>query len=475
MVNHHNFPRTGGHPANPEERRGPDPIPEVAPNPAETRLLPTAPLSSPGQHKSSPAVDRGTPPARTRRRPRDAVVQGQPAPGGRVPWAALPAALAVRGSCGPWPSCPPGRPPCRPPPGTSRIPGRPVRPAREWPQRRAPVLGGDQDQGPCGFRPGDIVPPARRCHCPRRYAAGGPAGSGAMLPQSGPNRQQPAPPPGAGRAPAAGSAKAAVTTVAPGPPPDAHLVGDLPHQPQAMTGLERPPTVRAAAGGVLPVQAGGPGQAVQAGRADVMDLHAQHPVPGLHLQPSGPRAVPDRVGGQLICRQHHIPGAVLRHARLDRVRQHHRAQPGQPSRIEPVVKQPAARRVSAWPGRVSQRNLSIHQRSTGRRPPGHVPAAPFPVSPRSPPGRRITGGKPFPGYPVPVRPNGPDGVTRRRRTPPPVPPQNPQMRPAGTAVPDAAEPARRKPSPRGPAGPSRAHAPARCRTLAVQAPFPLPP
>jgi hypothetical protein len=47
-VNHHNFPRTGGHPANPEERRGPDPIPEVAPHPAETTLSPTVPLSSPG-------------------------------------------------------------------------------------------------------------------------------------------------------------------------------------------------------------------------------------------------------------------------------------------------------------------------------------------------------------------------------------------------------------------------------------------
>jgi len=95
-------------------------------------------------------------------------------------------------------------------------------------------------------------------------------------------------------------------------------------------------------------------------------------VPGLHLKPPGPRAVPDRVGGQLICRQRHIPGAVLRHARLDRVRQHHRAQRGKPSRIEAVVKEPAGRRVSAWPGRVSQRNLSIHQRSTARPRPGRA-------------------------------------------------------------------------------------------------------
>jgi hypothetical protein len=60
------------------------------------------------------------------------------------------------------------------------------------------------------------MPPARRCLSPRWYAAGGPAGSGAMLPQTGPDRQQPAPPAGAGGAGAAGSAKAAVTTGPPG-------------------------------------------------------------------------------------------------------------------------------------------------------------------------------------------------------------------------------------------------------------------
>jgi hypothetical protein len=41
---------------------------------------------------------------------------------------------------------------------------------RERPQRRAPVLGGDKDQGPCGS--GRHRPPARRCESPRQYAAG---------------------------------------------------------------------------------------------------------------------------------------------------------------------------------------------------------------------------------------------------------------------------------------------------------------
>ena len=103
-------------------------------------------------------------------------------------------ALAVWGSCGLWPSCPP----------------------REWLQRRAPVFGGDKDQGPCGSRPGGVVPPGPQVPLTTAVRGGGACGLRARLPRSGPNRQQPSPPAGAGGAPAAGSAKAAVTTGPPG-------------------------------------------------------------------------------------------------------------------------------------------------------------------------------------------------------------------------------------------------------------------
>src|ERR1035438_9972498 len=69
-------PRTGGHPANPEERRGLDPIPEVALKPAETSLLPTVPLSSPIQHKSSPQAQ-----SQKHRRPAQPRARTQPHPG----------------------------------------------------------------------------------------------------------------------------------------------------------------------------------------------------------------------------------------------------------------------------------------------------------------------------------------------------------------------------------------------------------
>ena len=220
MVNHHNFPRTGGHPANPEGKAGSRPDPGGSAKPGRNQTPADSPTLLPRPAQVQPAVDRGTPPTRPaspgRRRP------GQPAPraAGRVPWAALPAALAVRGSCGPWPC--PARPrpkPCRPPPGTSRIPGEAHAADPGNGPRRAPVLGGIRIRGALRLAGRETsCPRPGRCHCPRRYAAGGPAGSrGPCCPQSGPNRQQPAPPPGAGRAPAAGSAKAAVTTVAPGP------------------------------------------------------------------------------------------------------------------------------------------------------------------------------------------------------------------------------------------------------------------
>ena len=183
----------------------------------------------------------------------------------------------------PWPSgvlrpvtyCPPGRPPCRPPPGNfadSRA-GHPAGPGMAPAQ--GPCPGGVRIRGPAAPG-GEASSPGPQVPLPRRYAAGT-CGLRAMLPQSGPNRQQPALPAGAGGAPAACSAKAAVTTGRPAPagcspdrrpaaPPTGH---DRPEQPPAVP----------AAGDVLPVQARGPGLAVPAGRAGIMDLHAQHPVP----------------------------------------------------------------------------------------------------------------------------------------------------------------------------------------------------
>jgi hypothetical protein len=119
--------------------------------------------------------------------------------------------------------CPPGRPPCRPPPGNfadSRA-GQPAGPGMAPAQGPCP---GGKDQEPCG--------------------------SGAMLPKSGPNRQQPALPTGAGGAPAACSAKATVTTGRPAPArcspdrrPAARLLamtGRSGHQPSPPPGMSCP-------------------------------------------------------------------------------------------------------------------------------------------------------------------------------------------------------------------------------------------
>jgi hypothetical protein len=110
-------------------------------------------------------------------------------------------------------------------------------------------------------------------------------------------RQAPGPPGAAGDTPAAGRLNTAVTSDPARPAQHADLVGDLPHQPQAMTRLAGPP-IRAAY--LLAVHVAGPGMAVQAGRAGVADLHAQRPAPGLHPQLPRPRAMPDRIGGQFM-------------------------------------------------------------------------------------------------------------------------------------------------------------------------------
>ena len=190
----------------------------------------------------------------------------------------------------------PGRPPFRSPPGISQISGPANAVGPGMPQRRAPVLGGDKDQGPCGSRPGGIVSPGPQVPLPTEVRGGGPAGSGVMLPQSGSNCQQPAPPAGAGGASAAGSAKAAVTTGPSGPA--RRLSG---RRPAAL------PTAHDRAGAATrrPRRRGCPARPGQRSRSSRSGWPcrrhgpaAQHPVPGPHLKPPAPRAAPYRVGGQ---------------------------------------------------------------------------------------------------------------------------------------------------------------------------------
>ena len=97
-----------------------------------------------------------------------------------------------------------------------RFPGLAIRQAREWPQRRAPALGGDKDQGPCGSRP--------ETSCPRPTGAtphgGTRRGTCGLRGHAAPIRAKPStisPPADAAGAPAAGNAKAVVTTGPPGP------------------------------------------------------------------------------------------------------------------------------------------------------------------------------------------------------------------------------------------------------------------
>jgi len=177
-----------------------------------------------------------------------------------------------------------------------RFPGRLMRSVRECPSAGPPSSGGIRIRGPAAPGREASCPPARRCHSPRRYAAGGPAGSGVMLPQSGSNCQQPAPPAGAGGASAAGSAKAAVTTGPSGPA--RRLSG---RRPAAL------PTAHDRAGAATrrPRRRGCPARPGQRSRSSRSGWPcrrhgpaAQHPVPGPHLRPPAPRAAPYRVGGQ---------------------------------------------------------------------------------------------------------------------------------------------------------------------------------
>jgi hypothetical protein len=158
----------------------------------------------------------------------------QPAPGGRVQWPQDPP---------PWPSGGPAAChvlPARPPamqatPGEFRgFPGRPSgRPGMAPAQGLCPVLGG-RIRSPAAPG-GEASSPRPAGTTPAAVRGGGPAGSGAMLPKSGPNRQQPALPTGAGGAPAACSAKATVTTGRPAPA-RCSLIGDLPPRLLTMTG-----------------------------------------------------------------------------------------------------------------------------------------------------------------------------------------------------------------------------------------------
>jgi hypothetical protein len=128
-----------------------------------------------------------------------------------------------------------------------------------WLQCRTPVLG--------GIRIGALRLQAGWHRAPRLAGAtlhggtrpGNLRAPGAVLPQSGPNRQQPAPACWRGRCSCSGQRKSSHHRAA-RPPLDAHLAGDPAHHAQAMTGPVRPPAVPAAAGDILPI----PGQRTKA-------------------------------------------------------------------------------------------------------------------------------------------------------------------------------------------------------------------
>ncbi len=160
-----------------------------------------------------------------------------------------------------------------------RFPGRLMRSVRECPSAGPPSSGGIRIRGPAAPGREASCPPARRCHSPRRYAAGDLRAPGLCCPNPGQTVNNPPRQPVRAVLPQRAAQKPPSLPARPAPP-DAYLVGDLPHYPQPMTGPVPPPAVPAA-GDVLPVQASGPGLAGPAGRVGVMDLQRNIPSPAL--------------------------------------------------------------------------------------------------------------------------------------------------------------------------------------------------
>jgi hypothetical protein len=129
--------------------------------------------------------------------------------------------------------CPPGRPPCRPPPGNfadSRA-GHPAGPGMAPAQGPCP---GGKDQGPCGSRRGDVVPrPAGTT--PTAVRGGDLRAPGPCCPiRAKPSTTRPAS--RRGRCSRSLQRKGRRHHRPALPSPDAHLIGDLPPRPLAMTG-----------------------------------------------------------------------------------------------------------------------------------------------------------------------------------------------------------------------------------------------
>ena len=153
--------------------------------PGPVALLPAGMRKGRAANTVRPARQQGPP----RRRPEPDGVPGrrcpgtQPAPGGR-PGGRRTRRLGRPGVLRPVTYCPPGRPPCRPPPGNfadSRA-GHPAGPGMAPAQ--GPCPGGVRIRGPAAPG-GEASSPGPQVPLPRRYAAGGPAGSGPCCPNPG--------------------------------------------------------------------------------------------------------------------------------------------------------------------------------------------------------------------------------------------------------------------------------------------------
>jgi hypothetical protein len=206
-------------------RRLPGPVP----------LLPARMRKGRAANTVRPARQQGPP----RRRPEPDGVPGrrcpgtQPAPGGRVQWPQDPP---------PWPSGGPAARhvlPARPPAmqaaaGEFRgFPGRPSGRPGNGPSA-GPLSWGGRIRGPAAPG-GEASSPGPQAPLPRRYAAGDLRAPGPCCPNPGQTVNNPPCQPA--RAVLPQLARKSRRHHRPAlPPPDAHLIGDLPHHPQAMTG-----------------------------------------------------------------------------------------------------------------------------------------------------------------------------------------------------------------------------------------------
>ena len=225
--------------------------------------------AAPRTPSADPAARAAAPPARARRRPRTPLSRDAARAGGR-PGGRRTRRLGRPGVLRPMTYCPPGRPPCRPPP----------RNFADW-----PGPGMAQAQGPCPrgegsgalrLQAGRRRPPARRYHS----HGGTRRGTCGLRGHAAPIRAKPSttsPAGRRGRCSRSGQRKGRRHHRPARLPPDAHLIGDLPPHLQAMTGRSGHQPPRRPGMSCPSRPRSRPGRSGWPGRH--MDLHAQHPVP----------------------------------------------------------------------------------------------------------------------------------------------------------------------------------------------------